>query len=309
MNNKKLIVEIAEGLGNQLFMYAYSYSLSKKLGYNLLIDNTSGFSKKKNQLRKHQKYMLNYFNIIQDIAPQNLKYDNSYKHYKKKIELFIDKFSIKKKFLKEKNIKINGNKISIPMLIEPNNKLSDLLYVQGNYENENYFKHVKKDIINMYKPLDKYIDNDNLTIDKLNQTNSVSIHIRTNKYSEQAHEKNNKDSLIKSEEFTKKIIDYTYRAVAYFNNKIDNPVFFIWSNDLDSIKHYFKGPNYHFISGNDVINDFNLFSYAKHFIVGCSSFHWWGAWLNQNPNKLCVCPHNLTSSNNRNFYPLNWLRI
>ena len=42
----------------------------------------------------------------------------------------------------------------------------------------------------MYKPLDKYIDNDNLTIDKLNKTNSVSIHIRTNKYSEQAHEKN-----------------------------------------------------------------------------------------------------------------------
>ena len=47
MNNKKITVEIAEGLGNQLFMYSYAYALSKKLGYNLLIDNTSGFSKKK----------------------------------------------------------------------------------------------------------------------------------------------------------------------------------------------------------------------------------------------------------------------
>jgi len=47
MNNKRLIVEIAEGLGNQLFMYSYAYALSKKLGYDLLIDNTSGFSKKK----------------------------------------------------------------------------------------------------------------------------------------------------------------------------------------------------------------------------------------------------------------------
>ena len=84
MTNKKITVEIAEGLGNQLFMYSYAYALSKKLGYNLLIDNTSGFSKKKNLLRKHQQYMLNHFNIKQDIAPSSLKYDNFYKHYKKK---------------------------------------------------------------------------------------------------------------------------------------------------------------------------------------------------------------------------------
>jgi len=45
--HKKIIVEIAEGLGNQLFMYAHAYTLSKKLGYNLQIDNLSGFSKKK----------------------------------------------------------------------------------------------------------------------------------------------------------------------------------------------------------------------------------------------------------------------
>ena len=29
--NKKLTVEIAEGLGNQIFMYAHAYSLSKEL--------------------------------------------------------------------------------------------------------------------------------------------------------------------------------------------------------------------------------------------------------------------------------------
>ena len=38
---KKIIVRIAEGLGNQLFMYSHAYSLSKKLGYELQIDNTS----------------------------------------------------------------------------------------------------------------------------------------------------------------------------------------------------------------------------------------------------------------------------
>ena len=49
--NNKLIVEISEGLGNQIFMYAHAYSLSRELDYALFIDNKSGYSKKKNLLR------------------------------------------------------------------------------------------------------------------------------------------------------------------------------------------------------------------------------------------------------------------
>ena len=45
---KRIIVEIAEGLGNQLFMYAHAYSMAKKLNYELFIDNQSGYSFKKN---------------------------------------------------------------------------------------------------------------------------------------------------------------------------------------------------------------------------------------------------------------------
>ena len=45
---KKLIVEISEGLGNQMFMYANAYALSKQLNYNLIIDDKSGYSKNKN---------------------------------------------------------------------------------------------------------------------------------------------------------------------------------------------------------------------------------------------------------------------
>ena len=64
---KKLTVEIAEGLGNQIFMYAFAFSISKKFNYNLFIDNRSGYSRKKNLLRPHQVYMLDSFNIDQNI--------------------------------------------------------------------------------------------------------------------------------------------------------------------------------------------------------------------------------------------------
>ena len=65
----KLIVRIAEGLGNQLFMYAHAYSLSKKINYDLYIDNTSGYFKKKNQeLTPEQKQELD--NIIEVIQTE-----------------------------------------------------------------------------------------------------------------------------------------------------------------------------------------------------------------------------------------------
>ena len=53
---KTLIVRIGEGLGNQLFMYANAYSLSKKFGYSLYVDDESGFSKNK----RSRSYNLNF---------------------------------------------------------------------------------------------------------------------------------------------------------------------------------------------------------------------------------------------------------
>ena len=52
-SEKKIIVRIAEGLGNQLFMFAHGLSLSKRLSYDLEIDNISAYKRNKNLLRNH----------------------------------------------------------------------------------------------------------------------------------------------------------------------------------------------------------------------------------------------------------------
>ena len=123
------------------------------------------------------------------------------------------------------------------------------------------------------------------------------------------HEKKNKYKLSKSENFTKDLIYYIKKSVVFFEKKIDNPVFFIWSNDLEGLENEFTPQKFKFINSKDFINDFNLFSFAKHFIVGGSSYHWWGAWLNEFPNKICTRPSNLNPSDNEKFYPENWIKI
>ena len=85
-----------------------------------------------------------------------------------------------------------------------------------------------------------------------------------------------------------------------------------WCLDLkiadDYLKDHFNINEFIFIENknNKSINHFNLFKYAKHFIVGPTPFHWWGSWLNVNPDKICLRPSNINPSNNKDFWPLDW---
>ena len=252
--------------------------------------------------------MLNFFNIKQDIAPNNYKYTTVLKRSKKKIDIFLDNFRLKKKFIFEKNVKSNGKKIVNNLVFPDKNNLSKTLYVSGYFENQDYFCDLRNDLVKMYKPLPIFLKKDLNIIDKLANSNSVSIHIRRHRYSEQDHEKK-KTNLNMTKKFTNDLLIYIKKSVNFFEKNIDNPKFFIWSNDFTDMEIQFDKSKFTFITNNDVINDFDLFSYSKHFIVGASTFHWWGAWLNENENKICLRPANLNPSGNRNFYPSEWIKI
>ena len=77
---KKLIVRIAEGLGNQLFMYANGYALSKDLNYVLYNDDKSGFIKTKN----FRNYYLDRFNLSSQIISDDEKFHTNFLNIKRK---------------------------------------------------------------------------------------------------------------------------------------------------------------------------------------------------------------------------------
>jgi len=58
---KKIIVRIAEGLGNQMFMYANAFAIAKNFNAELIIDNKSGFFKKKIE---HEVKDINFISLI-----------------------------------------------------------------------------------------------------------------------------------------------------------------------------------------------------------------------------------------------------
>ena len=157
---------------------------------------------------------------------------------------------------------------------------------------------------------EQLINKKNKFISSIKNSNSISIHIRRHRFSEELNKNYGKNN-IKSEEFTKSIIKYVYRSVNFFKKNVKNPKFFIWSNDFSNLDIHFNNKDFTFIKDNDIATDFYLFSLCKHFIVGPSTFHWWGAWLNNNSNKICLRPDEefLNPSNNKNFWPTNWLKF
>ena len=300
---KKIITKISEGLGNQLFMYANSYSLSKKNNFDHYIDILSGYYQKKHI----HNFVLDRFAISAINASKEFSFDNPYKNLLKKILIFFDRFSKNKKFYFEKK---DPNKLSkySPLNL---NKTHNHFFIDGNFESEKYFIDYRDDLLNEFDIKNKGQFYDNKYLDIIKNNNVVSICVRQNRFSERINNKYSSSNVSKSFLFVEETIDYINKAIEYFNKRIDNPKYLVWSNDFVNLDKYFDTKKFIFVMNNKdkILTDFFLLTQCRYFIVGPSTFHWWGAWLSNFDDKICVRPKNLNPSNNRDFWPEKWVII
>ncbi len=89
-------------------------------------------------------------------------------------------------------------------------------------------------------------------------------------------------------------LEYYNRGIEFIEGKVENPWFFFFSNDIDWCKENFKLKNATFVDINqnreDAYKDMQLMSSCKHNIISNSTFSWWAAWLNSNPDKIVIAP-------------------
>jgi hypothetical protein len=110
--------------------------------------------------------------------------------------------------------------------------------------------------------------------------------------------------------------DYISNAKKIVESKVENPHYFIFSDDVEWCKENIKFENMtlvdHSYKGDRFSYYLQLMSNCKHFIIPNSSFAWWSAWLNTNQDKVVVAPKQWFTDSNINtndLIPSSWIRI
>ena len=310
--SKKIIIRLSNSIGNQMFMYSAAYSMAKKINAELYVDDETAFINKENIYT----YGLDIFNFSSLIAPKELKFLNLSGYLRRKIMKKLDKFKKFKNFYTEHK---NKNKISFFDDNFKNTNLNNKVFVEGYFESEKYFASYSEEIRNEFnfKFKDKYINSP--YFDMIKNNNSVAICLRQNRFSEKLR-KINQEDYKKSKIFTDEQIIYIKKSIDMFKSKINNPKFFIWSNDYKNLNNFFPGTHFEIVRNDKYIDkknlefmDLFLMSHAKHYIVVPSSYNWWGCWLSSNKYKIACRPNENRFKhyklNNKDFWPKSWIEV
>lgn len=107
---------------------------------------------------------------------------------------------------------------------------------------------------------------------------------------------------------------YYEEALSCLSNKISNFKLIVFSDDIEWCKKTIKGKNVIYSENFSNYEDMCIMSLCDHNIIANSSFSWWGAYLNQNLNKIIICPNEYVSDKkvnfiNGNYFPKEWISI
>lgn len=284
-----IITRLIGGLGNQMFQYALARKLALLNNSPFQLDIFSF------ETYKFHRYILKYFNVIENLATEKEIADvkkQGLSRLLEKIKPYYRQSIVVEKYptFDQNILKINGN-----------------AYLDGYWQCEKYFNDIR-DILLKEFTVKNGLSASALKIgEEINKTESVSLHIRHGDYL----------SAKFSDFYEPASIEYYHRAIKKITQKIKNPIFFIFSDTIEWAKKNLKINYPTIFVSNPAIKDYEeliLMSQCKHNIIANSTFSWWGAWLNQNPNKIIIAPAKWFKIKNKRYddkkiYPSQWIKI
>lgn len=252
-----IIVNLGGGLGNQLFQYAIGRRLAHKLGTELKLDLTS--AKVSLNPKGHGHYRLGDFNITENIATP------------------------------EEIARVKANGIIPPPLPNLEDCQRDI-FIQGHwFHGEEAFNEIA-DIIRKELTLKNPLHTNSAAWKKkiIAAECSIALHIRRGDYL-----RGGGIHIVGSIPLI-----YYRTCVAELQKNFPNVTAFVFSDDLNWVRENLKlDVPTEFVADCESDNEeFYLMSLCKHIAIANSTFSWWAAWLNPNPNKKVFAPNPWTRS-------------
>lgn len=274
-------IEFNGRLGNQMFQYAFLRHIESKYSTVMECDLQS--------YNNNNIELVEAFDVNLKLVPKREK--KRFQIFPKRLHrLFGDKiWFYSSKIVNEKNI--------------GHTDINDDTYFKGYWQNEDYFRDVRNMIVDelVFRNFDEPNNID--LMNKIRNSNSVSIHVRRTDY---VSVKENKEFYLCLSE-----TQYYKNAINMILNSIKEPFFVVFSDDIEWCRNEFHHINPLFVDWNkEGWKDMKLMSACKTNIVANSSFSWWAAYLNINGNR--IVPDHLGipfEKKHKNYFPLEWKRI
>ncbi len=290
-----IIVRLMGGLGNQMFQYAAGRRLAEYRGTNLKLDLS----------------WLNTYQKLENVAKR--QYD-------------LDCFVLKADFATKQDIarvntppntlrRVVYRKLAGPITLLREPEKADFqphvltaknnTYLEGYWQSDKYFSDqadiIRKDLSFKNPPSSKYSE----IMALIENGTTVSLHVRRGDYVKEK---------LASEILGALPLSYYESAMKYIASKVANPVFIVFSDDINWCKKNLKA-KYKIVFadvGGKSWEDLQVMSLCNHHIIANSSFSWWGGWLNPSQEKIVVAPKNWfkeKSMNSVRLFPEEWVKL
>ena len=198
-------------------------------------------------------------------------------------------------------VKVAENFVFYPEVLQ--SKRKNELFM-GTWQSERYFEGAEDDIRKAFGFKEELLNEATRELrNTIENCNAASLHVRRDDYLSTTYAYGFGGICTTA---------YYQNAIAYMKEKTIDPAFFVFSDDINWCRENLDVEGATFVDcnhGDESWQDMFLMSKCKHNIIANSSFSWWGAWLNNNTNKIVVAPDRWWNGLKDDVVPETWIRI
>jgi len=291
------LVAATGGLGNQMFDYAFMVRLSKE--YEARLFHPYGAQSGR---YGHAGFQLDeIFELRSDDHKRGLG-QLLFGIYWHVIRIFPKTLRPRMLRLVGMNeVKVAENFVFYPEVFQSPHK-NELF--MGTWQSQHYFEGAEAELREAFTFKDVLVNERTRQIKtEIENCNSISLHVRRDDYLSSTYVQGFGGICT---------LSYYKKAIEYLKERIESPKLFIFSDDIAWCRENLDVSDATFVDWNhgaESWQDMYLMSCCRHNIIANSSFSWWGAWLNANPNKIVVAPCRWWNGLKDDVVPETWVKM
>ncbi|MEG2036392.1 MAG: alpha-1,2-fucosyltransferase [Ruthenibacterium sp.] len=182
----------------------------------------------------------------------------------------------------------------------------DNIILEGYFETAQYADAIRDTLLRDFTPRHAPLAENASLYEKIQSTNAVCVSVRRGDFVTGANSADAADCNVCT-------ADYFQRAIAYCKEHLEQPVFFLFSDDTAWAREHLAadGCEVYCERGTDPVwEKLRLMYSCRHFILSNSTFSWWAQYLSRRHDKLVIAPSRWRNhSVNSEIYEKSWVLL